>query len=219
MHSKVTRLLIIVVSAMFCLTSSIRAQEEKGDIIQFSGKVLYEDNGRLIGAPFVNIYIKSDPDRGVYSNEEGFFSVVARKGETVVFSSIQFKTQEYEISDTLDSDRYTMYMVMAFDDVVLEAPVIYPWPSREHFDIEFLAMDVTEELRQIAEENLARQTLAEASENLLPDGDETADIYFQQYQQEVYSAGQFKPTNIMNPLAWQKFIKAWKDGKFKKKKN
>ncbi len=39
----------------------------------------------------------------------------------------------------------------------------------------------------------------------------------QQYQSKLYYAGQYPPNNLLNPIAWAKFIKAWKNGDFKKK--
>jgi hypothetical protein len=33
----------------------------------------------------------------------------------------------------------------------------------------------------------------------------------------LYHAGQLPPNNLLNPLAWASFIKAWKDGEFRKK--
>ena len=39
--------------------------------------------------------------------------------------------------------------------------------------------------------------------------------YLQTMQQEtdkLYYAGQLPPNNLLNPIAWGKFIQAWKDG-------
>ena len=33
----------------------------------------------------------------------------------------------------------------------------------------------------------------------------------------IYYAGQLPPNNLLNPIAWSKFIQQWKDGYFKKK--
>jgi hypothetical protein len=40
----------------------------------------------------------------------------------------------------------------------------------------------------------------------------------QEYQTRIYYSGQAPPLNILNPLAWAKFIQAWKDGDFKQEK-
>ncbi len=50
------------------------------------------------------------------------------------------------------------------------------------------------------------------------DGDENADYYMRQEAAEFYYDGQIPPMNIFNPFAWAQFIKAWKNGDFKKDK-
>jgi hypothetical protein len=39
----------------------------------------------------------------------------------------------------------------------------------------------------------------------------------QQWQSKLYYAGQAPPISILNPIAWAQFIRAWKNGEFKKK--
>jgi len=42
--------------------------------------------------------------------------------------------------------------------------------------------------------------------------------YIENQTSKLYYFGQQQPFNIFNPFAWGQFIKAWKDGKFKRKK-
>lgn len=202
------------------LGTTIYAQDEaqNKDLIQFSGQVIMEDGGTIVSLPYVNVFIKEQPYRGDYTNKNGFFSIVAREGETVVFSGIGLETAEYTIPDTLTRDRYSIVQLMSATIYELPKTVIYPWPSREHFKIEFLAMDVTNELQHKAEENLKAETLEDVRNALPPDGIETAGIYLRQQAEERYAIGQFKPMRILSPLAWAKFFKALKEGKFSSKK-
>jgi hypothetical protein len=39
----------------------------------------------------------------------------------------------------------------------------------------------------------------------------------QQQYTKLYYAGQYPPNNLLNPVAWAKFIKSWKEGKLKRK--
>ena len=194
-----------------------QTEEEEKDVIQFSGQIVYEEDGELYPIPYANVYVKGTT-RGVYSDIDGFFSLVARKLETVVFTYIGFETIEYQIPDTLKRDRYSMVLLMTQDTLTLSAVEIYGWPTREHFDIEFLAMDVTEILEQRAKENLAEKILVGIREDLPMDGGENYNVVQKERQAEYYAAGQYRPMNILNPLAWAKFIKEWKAGKYKKKK-
>ncbi|MFN4124069.1 MAG: hypothetical protein ACK4GL_12295, partial [Flavobacteriales bacterium] len=39
----------------------------------------------------------------------------------------------------------------------------------------------------------------------------------QNYQSQLYTAGQIPQNNLLNPIAWSRFIQAWKNGDFKRK--
>ena len=210
------RNLLIYLSLLFLLPSYSWAQKKDptAGLVQFSGVVLTEENSTIIPLPFVNIYIEGT-QRGTYSDLDGFFSIVAEKGQTVVFSYLGFETVYYNIPDTLSENRYSVIQLMTKDTILLPETVVYPWPSREHFKIEFLAMDVTDELESRADENLAEKALRELRETVPHDGDETADYYLREQAGKYYYYGQIRPVNLLNPLAWKKFIEAWKRGDFK----
>lgn len=196
--------------------SGMQAQTSDSTLVQFSGMIVTEDYGQIIPVPYVNVIIEGT-GRGTYSNLDGFFSIVARKGDVVLFSAMGFKPIEYAIPDSLTSDRYTIYQMMTTDDILLPETVVYPWPSREHFNLEFLAMDVNNKLQSRAEENLSDKTMDRMIEYLPSDGRENANVYLRQQANERVYDGQIQPQNIFNPLAWAKFVKAWKNGDFKNK--
>ena len=172
----------------------------------------------LFPVPYTNILVK-DKGRGTYSDFKGFFSIVVEKGDIIIFSAVGYKTVEYQIPEDLDDDRYSLVQLMTQDTVNLPETVVFPWPSREHFKLEFLAMDVTPELQERAARNLANETLRRMRNEVKNDGNENADFYLRQQAREYYYVGQQPPMNIFNPVAWKKFFDAWKNGDFKKKKN
>ncbi len=177
-----------------------------------------EENNQLIPLPFVNVVVL-ESNRGTYSNLDGFFSIVAHVGDTVHFSSVGLKDVKYVVPDTMSDSRYSVYQLMTKDTFLLPETVVYPWPSREHFKLEFLAMDVSDELQGRASENLAEKALKEMREVLPADGDESADFYLREQARAQYYNGQYKPINILNIFAWKQFFEAWKRGDFKRKKD
>jgi len=206
------RFLIIIFPLLFCALS-LSAQYES-DLIQLSGVVLMEENDELEPVPFANVAVKNT-SRGTFTNYDGFFSIVVRKGETILVSAVGFQTGEYTISDTLRDKRYTMFQILRRDtSLTLPTAVIYPWPSRDHFNIEFLAMDVSNELSLRAKENLSERYMASLRRGLPADGGEAGSFYLRQQSRAYYHYGQMAPMNIFNPLAWAEFIKAWREGKF-----
>lgn len=194
-------------------------QDEKKKVIQFSGVVVTQDEfGEMIPLPYTTIGIKNTA-RGTYSETDGFFSLVAQVGDTLVFSRIGFKTSEHMVSDSLESQFYSWYQVMSKDNVLLPEAVIYPWPDRDHYKIEFLALDVSNELRERAEANLAAEVLDRMRHEVALDGENAFEIEQAKRQYEYQYSGQFKPQKIFDVVAWSQFIQAWKRGDFKRKKD
>ena len=212
----------LIVLLLFAGSLSLQGQEPDPTVVQFSGKIVVEetrnDVNYLFPLPFANIYIEGADHRGTYSNVDGFFSLVGRKGETVVFSALGYKDAKFIIPDTLRTDRYSIVQLMYEDTLILPTTVIYPWPSREHLKVEFLAMDVTSELEERALENVAADALARLREQTPADGREGTSYYLREQSRSYYTMGQYKQMNIFSPIAWSKFFKAWKNGDFKKKK-
>lgn len=210
-------LAVLMISGLHSAVSAQRGQiPDSLKAIQLSGVVVTEEEGEVVPLPYVNIYVKGTT-RGTFSGNDGFFSLVVRKGEVVVFSTVGFKTIEYTVPDTLNKTRYTIYQILSKDNILLPETVVYPWPSREHFNIEFLAMDVTDVLEENAVENLSEKALTQLREYLPSDGAENVGLYLRQQADSYVYAGQIKPIKVLDVFAWQRFIQAWKRGDFKKK--
>ena len=210
------RKISIVATILFFCLGGLFAQ--KTSLIQFSGLVLEGSGENLFPVPYTNILVKSK-GRGTYSDFKGFFSIVVEKGDTVVFSAVGYETVNFVIPSDLEDDRYSLVQMMSQDPIDLPETVVFPWPSREHFKLEFLAMDVTPELQKIASRNLANDALARVRNEVSVDSDESNDYYLRQQARNNYYIGQQPPMNIFNPIAWKKFFDAWKRGDFKKKKD
>jgi hypothetical protein len=190
------------------------AQETEKQLIQLSGLVLTSDS--LIGIPYTTVIVKGT-GRGTISNAQGFFSIVAAQGDVLVFSSIGFKLGYYKISDTLAEKRYSIVQLLTMDTVFLPETMVYPWPTKEQFREAFLSLNIPADDLEVAKRNLDKQRMMELGETLAYDPTETAQLYLRSEAQKFYYAGQAPPMNIFNPIAWAKFVQAWKNGDFKKR--
>jgi len=209
--------IFLVFAVVIASSLTIYAQNDTRKAIQFSGKVVTGDTeGNVIALPYVNIGIRGT-SRGTSSSEDGYFSLVALEGDTIAFTRIGFNNVDYVVPDTLSTDFYFYVQIMSEDDYLLPEAVIFPWPSREHFVHEFLAIDITDELRSQAERNIANDVLADMRHTVPADGFETSNLELRTAAKEFQYSGQYKPQNIFNPLAWKKFIDAWRNGDFKSK--
>ncbi|MCF8235769.1 MAG: carboxypeptidase-like regulatory domain-containing protein [Bacteroidales bacterium] len=194
---------------------NLSAQEKEKELIQFSGVVVTADS--LQPVPFANIII-AGTNHGTVSDYYGYFSFVAEKNESIIFSSMGFKKDTFLIPDTITGSRYSLIQVMTRDTILLAETVIYPWPTVDQFKEAFLNLDIPDDDIEIARKNLDKQELQMRAEKYPMDGSMNYTNYMQRETNKLYYAGQTQPISILNPFAWAKFIKAWREGKFKRKK-
>jgi hypothetical protein len=200
------------------LTEAQRTQEDHEayykDLVQFSGAVVTGDS--LHPVAFTHI-IDHNTGFGTISDYYGYFSFVARKGDTITFSAIGFKKGKFVIPDTIHNNRYTMFQVMTSDTIYLSETVIYPWPTKEQFKEAFLKLEIPDDDLEIARKNLDRYELYVRAQAMPMDGNMNYRNYIDQTVSKLYYAGQTQPISLLNPFAWAQFIQAWQDGKFKRK--
>ena len=210
--------IVLSVLLVFSLVFSAHAQKEPVSVVEFSGMVFTEgEDGSPVPLPYTTVAVKGT-SRGAYSDLDGYFAFVALAGETVVFSRIGYRSVEIIVPDTLTSNHYKWLQIMSADDYLLPEVIIFPWPSKEHFKQEFFALDISNEIREKAQENLAADAMKEMRHTTPADGKEAGSIVLRQQATDYVYTGQIKPQNIFSPLAWKKFVDAWRRGDFKKKK-
>ena len=202
-------LLIFTALSSTLLTKSLFSQNS---FIQFSGVVVSQDS--LKPVPYCSIIDKATK-RGTTSDYFGYFSFVANKGDTIEFSSIGYKKSSFIIPDTLSTDKYSLIQVMFQDTILLKTAVVYPWPSKEQFARAFVETEIPNDDYKRAMKNLSRSQLNERMKFTPMDGGLNFKWQQQQIQSKLYYAGQYPPNNLLNPIAWAKFIEAWKRGDFK----
>lgn len=201
----------------FFMNAQIEQQDQQEyykDLVQFSGAVVTGDS--LHPVPFTHI-IDHNTSFGTISDYYGYFSFVARKGDSITFSAVGFKKGLFVIPDTIKNSRYTLFQVMNTDTIYLNETVIYPWPTKEQFKEAFLALELEDDDMEIARKNLDRYDLSVRAEAMPMDGNMNYRNYIDQTVSKLYYAGQTQPISLLNPFAWAQFIKAWQDGKFKRK--
>ncbi len=190
------------------------SQVNTSNLIQFSGVVVTYDS--LKPVPYCNILDKSTL-KGTITDYYGYFSFVASKGDTLIFSSVGLKKSEFIIPDTLTTNKYSLIHMMQNDTIFLKTVVIYPWPSKEQFAEAFVNTEIPNDDYKRALANLERAEMKERMDAIPMNAAMNFKWQQQQLQNKLYYTGQFPPNNLMNPIAWAKFIKAWKNGDFKKK--
>ena len=204
---------------LFCLallSSDLHGQEVKP--IQLHGIVVSNDSLKQL-LPNVQILVKSRGQMTI-SDLNGFFSLVAMPGDTLFFQHIGFKLQKFWVADTLNGDEFLSRVVLEWDTEILDPVIVYPWPSKDNFKEEFLAMKVQTNEMDIAQRNLALDQLRQRAVAMGYDAAEMQDYLITIQNQQLYNEGRIYGNGmnatgasailgaLSNPFAWQQLFQS-----------
>jgi transposase-like protein len=205
--------LILILVLTTLMNSELIAQDKSPRLIQLSGVVLSADS--LERLPFAAVFDKTTR-HGTVSDYYGYFSLVTRPGDTLIFQYLGYKPSTYIVPDSLSQFGYALIQLMEPDTLMSKPVRVYPWPSKEEFARAFIEMDPYEDDLRRAQRQLSGENLAALASRVSNDASLTYSWQRQQQQSQLYSRGQFPVNNLLNPVAWAQFIEAWKKGKLKR---
>jgi hypothetical protein len=191
-------------------------EQVQDSVIQLYGVVMTADSLRAV--PSASVVVLGT-HRGTITNEQGVFSIVVLKGDKIEFSSVGFKPQTIAIPSQVESNQYSVIQLLVTDTAYLPATILRPRPTRAQFARDFVNSRFPDDKYEIARQNTEEAKRRILMSSLPADGREATSNVFRQNANRAYYAGQTPPMNILNPFAWSEFIKAWKRGDFKNKKN
>ena len=211
------KIILAIFFLFFALHILVDAQQVKevddnGNLVQFSGMTITADS--LNPVPYTKI-VDIVSHRGTTTDINGYFSFVAHKKDTVIFTALGYKPATFIIPDTITKQRYSLIQLMSADTLTLAAAFIFPWPTLEDFKRAFVEIKLPDDDLEIARKNLMAADIRMRAENYPMDANMNYHNYIDNQTSKLYYFGQQQPFNIFNPFAWAKFIKAWKEGKFK----
>jgi hypothetical protein len=184
-------------------------------VVQLYGVVMTADSLRAL--PSVSVMVKGQ-NRGTITNERGIFSIVVLKGDRVQFTSVGYKDYEVLISKDLEGSQHSLIQLMVTDTVYHPVAIIKPRPTKEQFARDFVNTEVNDDEVEIARKNNDEAKKRVLLETLPADGREAVNLALANNARRYYYSGQAPPQNLFSPIAWGKFIKAWKRGDFKRKR-
>jgi hypothetical protein len=204
--------LLLIGLPLVVKSQQIQDQDDNSKLVQFSGMTITADS--LNPVPYTRI-IDIESHRGTTSDVNGYFSFVAHKKDTVLFTALGFKPASFIIPDTITKQRYSLIQLMSSDTLTLAAAYIFPWPTLEDFKRAFVELKIPDDDLEIARKNLLASDIRMRAEEYPMDASMNYRNYIDNQTSKLYYFGQQQPFSIFNPFAWAKFIKAWKEGKFK----
>ena len=213
---------ILAVAILACSSSGLFAQADSTAspmVVQLTGVVVEGDS--LGPIPFATVYRARD-QRGTITDEYGFFAIPARVGDTIRFSAIGLIQGQLVVPDLTGQempDRMSVVLSLGRDTVIMDEARIYPWPSRERFKEEFLALRLEADARERARRNLEFDPMA-LYDRMADMGSSPQENFrvLQARQAEMagYQGG-VVPVSLLNPLAWGQFINALRNGDYRKR--
>ena len=200
----------------FFMAGDLVGQKEPPEVnvVQVSGLVVTGDS--LSPLPYCTVFRVRDR-RGTMTDVRGFFSLPALEGDTLEFSSVGYVSQSAVIPSGSEMGRVNLVQPMGRDTVNMSDAFVYPWPSRERFKQEFLALGLPDRgLNPAWDAEVDPMDMYDRLMEVGRDGQSTStEVLAAQALQAGY-AGQAPPVNLLNPVAWAQFLRALKAGELKR---
>lgn len=205
--------LLFTLTFFFSFLASCFAQEQES-YMQLSGIVKDDLNDPI---PFVHVIVKNS-ERSTVSDYNGLYTIIVEPKDTVFFSCVGFKTVKLFMPSTAISRHLNREVKMEIDTVMLKNVVIFPWKTYSEFKNAVLNTELP------AHEDLeaARLNIAIIQTQILLNSTNTPNANFRNIMMQQFERnrtyGQSPYYGILDVMAWSKFIRALKNGEFKRKK-
>lgn len=179
------------------------AQQTK-PLVQFSGVIYDVDSNSVV--PYVTLRNISNDGKSYSANYKGYFSIVVREGDTLIFSSIGYKRLEVVIPQNVKENKFTAIIKMKSDNIQLPSVTVFPWASVDEFKKDFLTMKFPDDDLEIAKKNVSKESLMRLSATLPRDGSEYAGNSFNNNHTALSNKNMVQTNPLLNPFAWGALI-------------
>lgn len=150
----IIRIIFIVLFTVGGMFTSL-AQQKK--LVQFSGVIHNADTNVIV--PYVSVTNLSHNNYTVTANHQGYFSFVAHEGDTILFTSVGYRSARV-IIPRVSEDKYSAKVNMTAE--IKELPMVtpYPWASIDEFNMAFMSLEIADDDIVVARKNLSPESLA-----------------------------------------------------------
>lgn len=205
---------------VFLLTAGVAASSlaQQKKLVQFSGVIHNADTN--VTVPYVTVTNVSLNNYTVTANHQGYFSFVAHEGDTVLFTSVGYRSTRVVIPRVRE-DKYTAMVDMTAE--IKELPMVtpYPWASIDEFNMAFMSLEIADDDIVVAKRNLSPESLA-ALAAVTPRSAEEIQS-FTATQNHIGLSNQAVNQRMANPLlspfAWGNLIRQISEGNKSRQRN
>lgn len=203
---------LIIIIAILPITQ-IRGQESAPErFIQLSGIVT-----DVLYRPVAGVGVISKKlHRASITEPTGIYSITTVPGDTVYFRALGFKRYHTIIPPLYEDKRCMVDIVLETDTIPISEVTILPWKNYGEFLKEMTREKKVDRKIEYMNENIASIYVAVQNQTGVKI---SADAGFKYAMEQNFSAmatrGQYPVNNLLNPIAWVKFVNGVKNGMFK----
>jgi hypothetical protein len=208
----ITAFVFAIAAILLAISPEKAAAQGKAKVVQLTGIVTAGDS--LYGLIGASVHVPK-AGRGTTTNQYGYFSLAVLAGDSVVFSSVGFKTQYIKIPRTFRGDSYSVIIEMREDLTALPEVRIFPYSTEELFKRAFLSLKLPDEDQKAVAKNLNEAII----ERMMLDAPASPTINFRErirLQDANIERRYMAPTIPLT--AWKELIDAIKRGDLKNQK-
>lgn len=203
------RNIIVIFLVLFGLSVSAQENIHSNRILQVSGIITDADSSNVV--PYVTIS-NSNSKLAYAANYKGYYSFVAKAGDTLTFSAVGYRSQKAVIPQNHPDDKYTLMIELIPDIIMIKSVRIYPWATVEEFTHSFMNMKIADDDLEIARKNLSPEGIRVKMNTLPLDSREIARMNNMYEHNRTLNRNMVQTNPLLNPFAWGRFIQAITSG-------
>lgn len=191
---------------LFFVLNQAFAQEklEREKLVQFSGLITDVDSNMVV--PYVTITNLSNRGQKYAANYQGFFSFVARPGDTLSFTAVGFASQKFVLPQQINDNKYTAMIKMKSEVIYLQTVRVNPWATVEEFTKDFLSLRIADDDMAIAKKNLSRSSINGMILTLPRDAQEISNSNYRYNFDRMVNANMRQTNPLLNPFSWGRLM-------------
>ena len=195
----------------FAIVLSVSASAQQRKLVQFSGVIHNADTNVVV--PYVTVTNLSYNRSTFTANHQGYFSFVAHEGDTVLFSSVGYRSTRVVIPQ-VSEDKYTAMVNMKAEITELPMVTPYPWASIDEFNMAFMSLEIADDDFVVAKKNLSPESLAAMAAVTPRSAEEIQN--FNSMQNHIglsnKAVNQRMANPLLSPFAWGNLIRQISEG-------
>lgn len=198
------RFSLTILLLLFVVVAFAQEPAKSKKLVQFSGIITDTDSNSVV--PYVTITNLSNKGQKYAANYQGYFSIIANPGDTVMFSAVGFFNKTYILPGQITGHQFTQMIQVKPEVVYLKAVTIYPWATVEEFNRDFLTMKIADDDLAIAKKNLSRQSIRGMTLTLPRNSSEISNSNYRYNFDRMMNVNMRQTNPLLNPFAWGRLM-------------